>query len=225
MEGTCSALTGCQTVVMNDHARHAQARVDPNDTTSSFARNGGCWSEVTALEPQAEAHTHRIRLGGLLRASWMLGVCNGLAQRGVSIDRAHARRLAHDGTWIAELHVVAPPEAADPLHYPLIAFAEAEPSEPAGPLALREYQLIESTDHAGTLRLTFRARDSVGLLGSLLAAFASLSLLPVEMHIETSEAEARDTLWLTSAGKGSPRTPNEVDRRALDALLKRAVHS
>jgi hypothetical protein len=199
--------------------------VDPSDITSSFARNGGSWSEVTALESQSEGNTHRIRLGGMLRASWMVGVCNGLAQRGVSIDRAHARRLAHDGTWIAELHVVAPPDAADPLNYPLIAFAEAEPAEAASPLALSEYRLIESTDHAGTLRLTFRARDSVGLLASLLAAFASLSLLPVEMHIETRDDEAHDTLWLTSTTKHRPSTPSEADRRALDALLKRAVQS
>ena len=212
---------------MTDHARHAQARVDPNDITSSFARNGSCWSEVTALEAQSDGHTHRIRLGGMLRASWMVGVCNGLAQRGVSIDRAHARRLAHEGTWIAELHVVAPlaTDAEDPLNYPLIAFAEAEPAELATPLTLSEYQLLESTDHGGTLRLTFRARDSVGLLASLLAAFASLSLLPVEMHIETRDAEARDTLWLTSAIKQRPSKPSESDRRALDALLQRAVQS
>lgn len=211
---------------MTDHASHAQARVDPNDGTSSFARNGSCWSEVTALEAQSDGHTHRIRLGGMLRASWMVGVCNGLAQRGVSIDRAHARRLAHEGTWIAELHVVAPANAQeDPLQYPLIAFAEAEPAEIENPLALSEYQLIESTDHGGTLRLTFRARDSVGLLASLLAAFASLSLLPVEMHIETRDAEARDTLWLASATQRRASEPTESDRRSLDALLKRAVQS
>jgi hypothetical protein len=199
--------------------------VDPSDITSSFARNGSCWSEVTALEQQRGGHTHRIRLGGMLRASWMIGVCNGLAQRDVSIDRAHARWLAHDGTWIAELHVLAPQDGVDPLNYPLIAFAEAEPSEPAGPLAVSEYQLIESTDHGGTLRLSFRARDSVGLLASLLAAFASLSLLPVEMHIETRNAEAHDTLWLTSTTRRRPSTPSEADRRALDALLTRAVQS
>ena len=62
-------------------------------------------------------------------------------------------------------------------------------------------------------------------LGSLLAAFASLSLLPVEMHIETRDAEARDTLWLSSAGKARPSKPSEVDRHALDTLLQRAVHS
>jgi hypothetical protein len=211
---------------MNDRARNAQARVDPSDITSSFARNGSCWSEVTALEQQSSSgHTHRIRLGGMLRASWMVGVCHGLAQHDVSIDRAHARRLAHDGTWIAELHVVALQDGSDPLNYPLIAFAEAEPSELAGPLALSEYQLIESTDHGGTLRLSFRARDSVGLLASLLAAFASLSLLPVEMHIETRNAEARDTLWLTSVSKHRPSNPSEADRRALDALLTRSVQS
>ncbi|HET8939331.1 MAG TPA: hypothetical protein VFN67_38060 [Polyangiales bacterium] len=195
---------------------HASAGVDMASADTSFARDGAAWSEITALGD----NNFRIRLGGLLRPTWMLGVCNGLAQNNVSIDRAHARRLTHDASWIAELHVVALDGASDPLQLPLIAYAESGPASGSAPLALRTYELIESTDHAGTLRLTFNAQDSVGLLGSLLLAFSSLSLLPVEMHIETREKEACDCLWLATSNAGKP---SAKDRVALDALLRSTV--
>jgi hypothetical protein len=203
---------------MVDRTRQASARNAGAEPLTTFARSGTSWSEVSELEEE----TFRIRLGGLLRSDWMVGVCNGLAREQLSIDRSHARRLAHDGTWIAELHVVALAGARDPFQIPYIEFAEKEDIPPSGPLALDNYELIESTDHGGTLRLTFAAKDAVGLLGSLLAAFASLSLLPVEMHIETRDQEAHDCLWLATTGATKP---SDVERRALDALLRRAVQS
>jgi hypothetical protein len=206
---------------MAERTRQASARVNTDDTSTSFARQGASWSEVTSLSHD----TFRVRLGGLLRSSWMLGVCSGLARENISIDRAHARRLSHDGTWIAELHVISLPGAGDPLQLPLIAFADEAIAEPTGPLRLDGYQLIESTDHGGTLRLTFAARDSVGLLGSLLAAFASLSLLPVEMHIETRDEQARDCLWLAATDANETSKPGESKRLALDTLLRRSVQS
>lgn len=195
--------------------------VEATAANSSFARNGGSWSEITALSEVA----YRIRMGGMLSSTWMVGVCSGLARERVSIDRAHARRLAHDGSWIAELHVFALPDAGDPLQFPLIQFAEQEQIETAGPLSLQEYSLIDTTDHGGTLRLGFSAPDSVGLLASLLAAFASLSLVPVEMHIETQAGQARDYLWLASLSGKRTLTPSETDRRALDLLLRRSIQS
>jgi hypothetical protein len=183
---------------------------------TSFSREGATWSEITSLG----ANNYRIRLGGLLRPTWMLGVCNGLAKNNVSIDRAHARRLPHDASWITELHVVALENAPDPMQLPLIAFAETGTASSSSPLGLRTYELVESTDHGGTLRLTFNAQDSVGLLGSLLLAFSSLSLLPVEMHIETRDAEACDCLWLATASAGKP---SAKDKSALDALLRTTV--
>ena len=225
---------------MTDRTRHAAASlememgIDTTDTSTSFSRNGSAWSEVTALldptDPsspggQAEGpdRAYRVRLGGMLRSTWMLGVCTGLATQNVSIDRAHARRLSHDGSWIAELHVIAMPGAADPLQLPLIAFAQESPAELGASPSLREYELLESTDHGGTIRLTFSAQDSVGLLGSLLRTFSGLSLLPVEMHIETRGMQACDCLWLTSLDADKPRPPTAEDRRALDALLRRML--
>jgi hypothetical protein len=203
---------------MADRARQAGARAAANETTTTFSRSGATWSEVTALADDV----FRIRLGGMLRSTWMVGVCNGLAREQLSIDRAHARRLTHDGTWIAELHVIAVPGASDPLQIRYVDLAETANIPGAGALLLDTYQLVESSDHGGTLRLTFSARDAVGLLGSLLAAFASLSLLPVEMHIETREQQARDCLWLASTGASKP---SDGERRALDALLRRSVQS
>jgi hypothetical protein len=197
---------------MTERTHHAAGAA----AETSFARDGAAWSEITALGD----NNYRIRLGGLLRPTWMLGVCNGLAKSNVSIDRAHARRLTHDASWIAELHVVALADASDPLQLPLISFAESGPVEGSSPLALRTYEVIESTDHGGTLRLTFNAQDSVGLLGSLLLAFSSLSLLPVEMHIETRDKEACDCLWLATTASGNP---SAKDKAALDALLRSTV--
>jgi hypothetical protein len=188
---------------------------------TSFAREGAAWSEITALG----SDSYRIRLGGLLRPAWMLGVCSGLAKNNVSIDRAHARRLTHDASWIAELHVVALSGAPDPLKLPLITFAEVCQVEASAPISLRTYELIESTDHGGTLRLRFNAQDSVGLLGSLLAECNSLSLLPVEMHIETRDKEAQDCLWLATSHSqsGKPSSPTSKDKLSLDGLLRTCV--
>jgi hypothetical protein len=210
---------------MTDRTRHAAASVDTTDTSISFSRNGSAWSEVTALVDQGGGpdRAYRIRLGGMLRCTWMLGVCTGLANQNVSIDRAHARRLSHDGSWIAELNVIAMPGAADPLQLPLISYAQEAPAELGTALPLREYELIESTDHGGTIRLTFSAQDSVGLLGSLLRTFSGLSLVPVEMHIETRGMQACDCLWLSSLHDDKPRPPNDDERRALDALLRRML--
>jgi len=203
---------------MADRIRRASASAGALEPLTTFARNGAAWSEVAALE----SSEYRIRLGGLLRPNWMVGLCNGLAREKLSIDRAHTRRLGHDGTWIAELHARALPGARDPLQIAFIEFAETDDIPASGPLRLDDYQLIESGDHGGTLRLTFAAKDAVGLLGSLLAAFEELALLPLEMHIETREQQALDCLWLASAG---PSKPSDSARRALDQLLHRSLRS
>jgi hypothetical protein len=216
------ALDPCRTAVklspMSDRTRQASARNAGSDPATTFARSGTSWSEVSDLDDD----TFRIRLGGLLRSNWMVGVCNGLAREQLSIQRSHARRLTHDGSWIAELHVVALAGAQNPLQIPYIEFAEEDDIPASGALQLDNYQLLESPDHGGTLRLTFSAKDAVGLLGALLQAFASLSLLPVEMHIETHDQEAHDCLWLAASG---PSKPSQADRDALDSLLRGAVRS
>jgi len=205
----------------------------PTDTPPCFIRNGKAWAEVTELSDGS----FRVRFGGLLSPTWMLGVCSGLAQAQISIDRLHARRLSHDGSWIAELHVLPLASATSPTRLPLLTFAEqglqmwpdtvaawlAQEDEPSGvvpavlvgtqqpvPLRLRRYELTQSSDHGGTLCLELTAQDSVGLLGSLLTALGNLSLWPVEMHIETREGEAYDCLWLATGSSGSAREPSVI---------------
>lgn len=221
---------------MTERPRQASAQANAiNTAESSFTRSGNAWCEVTSL---GDAF-YRIRLGGMLRASWMISVCSALAEARISIERAHARRLSHDGTWIAELHVTALEGSTDPMQLPLIAIAERSLQEPlhteslhTEPLVLREYELTPSNDHGGTLHLTLTARDSVGLLGSLLAAFASLSLLPVEMHIETRGSQAHDALWLAHSQHGEhgetgalhqTAAPDDGYFHALNRLLSSSV--
>jgi UTP:GlnB (protein PII) uridylyltransferase len=67
--------------------------------------------------------------------------------------------------------------------------------------------------------LTLEAVDSLGLLGSLLSAFAQLGLFPDELHIETRDGRAYDCIWLSAAG-GVPPTALARDRAA--QLLRRS---
>jgi hypothetical protein len=216
---------------------------EPTDTPPCFIRHGKAWTEVTDLSDDS----YRVRFGGLLSPMWMLGVCAGLAQAQISIDHLHARRLSHDGSWIAELHVMPLAGATAPTRLPLLTFAEQGlqvwkplPSQPEDqtetrlvahfqqpvPLRLRRYELTYSSDHGGTLCLELTAQDAVGLLGSLLHALGGLSLWPVEMHIETREREAYDCLWLATASTSEPGVmsqPSAADYHALHELLARAV--
>ena len=153
----------------------------------SLAGDGETWSEVTPLGDGA----FRVRLGGAFRPAWMATLCTSLCERRISIDRVHATR-ARDWSWLVELHVVALSGAHDPMTVPYVALADADVVHEPLPLQLDRYELIESGDHGGTLRLTLEADDSLGLLGSLLSSLATLLLFPVEMHIETRSGRAHD---------------------------------
>jgi hypothetical protein len=181
---------------------------DPR-ATSRPASQAEAWYEVTGLD----ADTSRLRIGGLFRTAWMAALCNQLARHRLSIDRAHAR-LAQKDTWIAELHLVSLPGAADPTDLAYVDLIESDDAAPMAALALERYELVESADHGGTLRLTIEAEDALGLLGSLLDALARIELFPIEVHIETRAGRAHDCLWLAAAG----RTPPTVEAR--DALRR-----
>jgi len=189
----------------------------------AFIRRGAVWCEVAKLgDPMV-----RIRLGGLLRTRWMSALCNRLAESRISIEHTHAR-LAHDESWIAELHIFPMEGAADPLKLPYIELMETDDaisSAAAGPdtgpaFRLDSYRLIESRDYGGTLMLTLEAADTLGLLGALFASLAELGLFPVEVHIETRDSRAYDCLWLGALG-GAP--PPASAKEALDQLLTRSV--
>jgi hypothetical protein len=148
-------------------------------------------------------------------------LCNRLAGSRISIDHTHAR-LAHDQSWIAELHVLLLAGAPDPMTLPILELIEAEDAPSASGLRLDSYRLLESRDYGGTLMLTLEASDSLGLLGWLLASLAALSLFPVEMHIETRGGRAYDSLWV---GGAAGNTPSAQARDALDRLLASSLRS
>jgi len=172
------------------------------------------WSEVT----KTGESTYRIRLEGSFGPAWIASLCAELADRQISIDRAHAMRTVSQ-TWIAELNVVALPGAADPLEVPYVELAEAGAPDASDPLRLTSYRIEETTAHGGALNLTVEADDSLGLLGSLLSQLAMLFLFPVEMHIETRNGRAYDSFWLGTVGA---TTPGPRVRDSLDRVLARA---
>ena len=184
----------------------------------AVAGDGATWSEVTPLGDGA----FRVRLGGAFRPAWMATLCTSLSERRISIDRVHATR-ARDWSWLVELHLVALSGAHDPITVPYVALADADVIHEPSPLQLDRYELIESGDHGGTLRLTLEAQDSLGLLGSLLSSLATLLLFPVEMHIETRSGRAHDRLWLGGVGATVPSgKAEEALRRLLAGSLKNA---
>jgi hypothetical protein len=181
---------------------------------NAFTRRGEAWSEVTRLAAPA----FRVRVGGPFRGVWLASLSNRLAERHISIDHTHAR-LSTGESWIAEFHLLALPNAPDLLSVDYIELAEGASAAQAGAFELASYRLLQSRDYGGTLMLTLEAADSLGLLGSLLGSLAELELHPLELHIETREGRAYDSLWLAGAA-GAP--PAATTRDAADALLARS---
>ncbi len=184
------------------------------DEGGTFTRRGAAWAEATELP----AAGFRLRVGGPFRGAWMASLSRRLAELHISIDHTHARRQG-DESWIAELHLIALPDAPNLANLDYIAFAEqAEPAH-SERFEVDSYRLLESRDYGGSLMLTLEAADSLGLLGSLLSSLAELDLFPLELHIETRAGRAYDSLWLAGPG-GAPPTARAA--LAADQLLARS---
>jgi len=198
----------------NTSARDATEWLTPSGVPRAvFTRKGQAWSEVTMLDG-----THaRLRLGGLFRTTWMAALCQGLAERRLSIDHAHAG-IAHDGSWNVELSVSPQSGAPELASLPLLALVEAEVLPEVRTVRLDRQVFHDSPDHGGSLFVAVEAQDSLGLLGQLLASFAKLGLFPIEMHIETRDGRAFDSLWLCTADR---QCPSRGTRTALAHLLMR----
>ena len=171
------------------------------DEDVAVARPADAWSELTALA----GNRYRLRLGGSFRPAWVGALCTGLSQRQLSIEQAHGRRQP-DGTWIAELKLLALAGAIDVHTIPFVELANAELVSNEARLQLVACRAIESRDHGGSLRLALEANDELGLLAMLLASLGTLLLFPVELHIETRLGRAEDTLWLGGVGGSAPTT-------------------
>lgn len=196
------------------------AAMAPNDTSDLISRRAllaasaqsPAWSEVTRLSDGS----FRVRLGGSFGQGWLASLCRGLADKRISIDRAHAMRT-RNLAWIAEFTALPLEGAEDPDRVPYLALAATPVVLDGQPLSLVRYEVEDCFD--GTLKLAFEAKDALGLLGTLLAKLAGLGLYPVEMHIDTQTDIASDTLWLGTADGGSP-APEQRDAlcAALDAV-------
>ena len=186
-----------------------------NSSRVTLAPSDRAWCEVTNTGESA----YRIRLEGAFGPSWISSLCAELADRRISIDRAHAMRTLNQ-TWVAELNVIALAGAEDPLSIPYVELAEAGAPDASDPLRLDSYTIEETAAHGGTLTLTIEAADSLGLLGSLLSQLAMLFLFPIEMHIETRNGRAYDSFWLGTVGATSP---GPRIRDSLDRVLARAL--
>jgi UTP:GlnB (protein PII) uridylyltransferase len=172
---------------------------NPPASRVTLVPSSRAWSEVT----QTGEDSYRIRLEGPFGPSWIANLCAELADRQLSIDRAHAMRTSNQ-TWVAELNVVALEGAADPLSIAYVELAEAGAPDASDPLQLVSFDIEETTAHGGSLQLTVEAVDGLGLLGSLLSQLAMLFLFPVEMHIETRDGRAHDIFWLGTVGATNP---------------------
>jgi UTP:GlnB (protein PII) uridylyltransferase len=177
-------------------------------------RSDRAWSEVT----QTGQGAYRIRLEGAFGPSWIASLCAELADRQISIDRAHAMRTINQ-TWVAELNVLTLPGAEDPLTIGYVELAESGAPDASDPLKLHDFSVEETSAHGGTLKLTLEAQDSLGLLGTLLSQLAMLFLFPIEMHIETRDGRAHDSFWLGTVGASSP---GPRVRQSLQRVLARA---
>ena len=186
----------------------------PHSARVTLAPSDRAWSEVTETSQGA----YRIRLEGAFGPAWIAGLCAELADRQISIDRAHATRTFNQ-TWVAELNVIALPGAEDPLSIAYVELAEAGAPDASDPMVLHAYSIEETSAHGGTLSLTLEAEDSLGLLGTLLSQLAMLFLFPVEMHIETRSGRAYDSFWLATVGAS---IPGPRVRQALERVLARA---
>lgn len=186
-----------------------QQEGQPDDRAREPSVQSPAWSEVTRLSDGS----FRVRLGGSFGQGWLASLCSGLAEQRISIERAHAIRT-RNLSWIAEFTAVPLVGAADPDHVPYLALAVTPVELDERPLRLTKFEIERCFD--GTLKLAFQARDTLGLLGALLAKLAGLGLYPVEMHIDTQTDLASDVLWLCTADADSP---SEALRDALESAL------
>jgi UTP:GlnB (protein PII) uridylyltransferase len=154
---------------------------------------------------------------GWFGPNWLASLCGELARRGISIERAGASRGA-DGTWTAELELVALPRSEDPLELSYVELTDSDTQQSVHPLQVLRYSLAESGDPSGTLVVSIEATDAVGLVGNFLGQLAMLLLFPVELHVETRGDLAFDSFVVGAMGE---RTSARA-RESLERMLRRA---
>lgn len=160
------------------------------------------------------ADRSRVVISGELPIDWASRVTAGIARRGGSIVRGHARHETADG-WDVQLEVASdimiPSDAIE-------AWLTGDAVElPSDPPRIAHFALT-SRDDAAPARLELEANDTVGLLGRCLRSFAMMGVFPVAFEIDTRGSRVHDVFELRGMGQdGMP----EATRSRLAKQLER----
>jgi len=163
--------------------------------------------------PAQKVSLHRWDVSGRYRhPHWLVFLCSGLADRGLSVVDGHAVRRGSD-VWEGHLDVDASDAVTE-----AVDVAELASTPPAGrdssvPV-LREATVLRRVD--GLLSVDVTADDELGLLGRFLRRVSVLTLLPVEMTIATQGGLVRDRFVLGGIGG---RSPSEEVQAQLERVL------
>lgn len=193
-------------------------RVRVYDTPSSAV-----WAQLgTSMERSYEVHPiegdrHQLRLWGSLPRDWADPLCRGLARAGVSIVRGFAKR-GPDARWIASFELERQRRSTDPmtLDYLALAARTGRGAEPPA-IAIDHYRLERRPEHDGSLFLEVLGPDQLGFLGGLLERLSFLSLIPVDMAVETGPGGVHDCFFLRGA---DGTAPGAATRRILSEVLE-----
>lgn len=157
----------------------------------------------------------RLSISGELPIDWASRVTAGIARRGGSIVRGHARREAAD-QWDVELDVATditiPNDAVEAW---LEGHAAELPSEPPK----IGYFALTAVDDSRPARLVLEADDTVGLLGRCLRSFAMMGVFPVAFEIDTRGSLVHDVFELRGIGAdGLPEATRSRLARQLERM-------
>ncbi len=143
---------------------------------------------------------------------WLSNFTRATSRLSLDIVRGAARRNAERG-WSAkfELRGAVGAELEQIDFLALTRDTRQATSVPG--LELQSFELSRSSEREALL-LQIQALDQVGFLAALLAHLAGFVLFPEEIRIETSQHEARDTLWLCSVARQIPPLEIELALRA-----------
>lgn len=166
-----------------------------------------------SIEPDS-AGTFTLALRGDFPPDWAGAFCTGLSSCRINVERAWARQVQR-GRWESAFVLRPLDQTVDLLRLDYRAMALA-----SGKRAVRTRPRVSSftlDDRRDSIRVSIRAADELGLLGSLLGSFSFLMLFVHEMTIETVGAEARDTFVLKGL---AGIAPGAVERSRLMASLR-----
>ncbi len=157
--------------------------------------------------------TVHLRLWGSLPLGWAGSLTRGLADAGLSVRRAVARRGA--GTaWIAAFEIERTSECADPMLVDYLALTTAAAAARDVDLHVTRHRV--EPDASGCVHIEVEAPDQPGFLAGLLERLRFLRLEPIALEIDTGPDGARDRISVRPC-EGDRVSPGTL--RVLDEVL------